>query len=526
MTEETTADGTLVRSATDPSARNGERLIVRQPELLLWNELVIDNFAGFGGASDGIERALGRPADIAINHDPQAIAAHKANHPLTDHYVEDVRQVDPRKACGDKPVGLVWLSPDCTHFSRAKGAVPVQKHIRGLAWVAVRWARSVKPRVIMVENVPEFQTWGPLMRDPRGGVDEDGRPNMVPNPKRAGSTFNKWVRQLESLGYEVEWRMLEACDYGAPTIRKRLFVVARCDGKPIEWPEITHGHVGNPHRTAAEIIEWDVPAPSIFDPERRPLAENTQRRIADGVQRYVIDSAQPFIVRHGHVHADGRNLTFRGQSLDKPLGTVCGTNDKHLVVPWLRKAGTDDSPAPLVASFILQQNGTPGKKGYMVGHEMTRPLGTVTGQNQKGLVTAFLVRFNGKPSAKKRTSEPIDKPLGTVTGRDRFALATVTIEGESYEIVDIGMRMLTPRELCRAQGFEDDYEIDDIVAPLMKRKRGKGGKRELVRCKKTGAVREGPLSKTAKIRMVGNSVSPNVAEALVAANIPRHELVA
>lgn len=253
-------------------------------------ELIVDNFAGGGGASTGIEMATGRPVDIAINHDPAAIAMHKVNHPYTKHYCENIWEVDPVKVCKGRPVGLAWFSPDCTHFSKAKGGKPVDKNIRGLAWVAVKWAKLVHPRVIILENVEEFKTWGPLKGN-------------YPDPERKGETFNQFVKALKRFGYKVDWRELRACDYGAPTIRKRFFMIARCDGQPIVWPEPTHGDPDGievrcgllkPWRTAAEIIDWSIPCPSIFE-RKRPLAEKTMRRIARGIKKFIIDNPNPYI---------------------------------------------------------------------------------------------------------------------------------------------------------------------------------------------------------------------------------------
>jgi DNA (cytosine-5)-methyltransferase 1 len=271
--------------------------------LPLAHELVIDLFAGGGGASTGIELALGRHVDIAVNHDAQAVNLHQANHPQTRHFVSDVFEVDPIAVTEGRPVGLLWASPDCKHFSKAKGGKPVSKRVRGLAWVVVKWAKLTKPRQIYLENVEEFKTWGPLAVDGR------------PCPERKGRTFQTWKRQLENLGYVVEHRELRACDYGAPTIRKRLYLIARCDGEPIVWPEPTHEKGLKPYRTAAECIDWSLACPSIFE-RVRPLAEATQRRIAHGVKRYVIDAAKPFIVPVTH------QGDWRVHSIDDPLRTI------------------------------------------------------------------------------------------------------------------------------------------------------------------------------------------------------------
>ncbi|WP_287497438.1 DNA cytosine methyltransferase [Pandoraea sp. CB10b_02] len=289
-------------------------------------ELIIDNFAGGGGASCGIELALGRHVDHAINHDPEAVAMHAMNHPQTEHHCESVWDVDPLVLTQGRPVGLAWFSPDCKHFSKAKGGKPRDKKIRGLAWVAMRWAALVRPRVIMLENVEEFRTWGPVLAD------------GSPCPRRKGDTFRSFVRQLEGLGYAVDHRELRACDYGAPTIRKRLFLIARCDSKPIVWPEPTHGApdsaavlagLRKPWRTAAECIDWSIPCPSIFE-RVKPLADATQRRIARGIRRYVIDSADPFIVKvnHGYDY-------FRGQAIGEPLQTITAKHGYGIVAPVL-----------------------------------------------------------------------------------------------------------------------------------------------------------------------------------------------
>ena len=331
-------------------------------------EIIVDNFAGGGGASTGIELAIGRSVDIAINHDENAIAMHKTNHPDTLHYCESVFDVDPSAATSGKPVGLAWFSPDCRHFSKAKGAKPVKKEIRGLAWIVLRWALAVRPRVMMLENVEEFKTWGPLL-------DEELRPD----PERAGETFEAFVGMLSTgiaanhpalaevceflaiephgqqaqqliagLGYEVDYRELRACDYGAPTIRKRFFMVMRCDGRKIHWPEATHGDPKSlevqsgklaPWRTAAECIDWNIPARSIFD-RKKPLAENTLKRIARGIQRFVIESASPFIVKCNHTTTKGGYDCFRGQSLLEPLQTITKKHGYALAVPHLTKFRT------------------------------------------------------------------------------------------------------------------------------------------------------------------------------------------
>lgn len=495
------------------------------------SEIIVDNFAGGGGASTGIEAAFGRPVDIAINHDREAVAMHDANHPHTLHYCQSIWRADPIEVAAGRPIGLAWFSPDCKHFSKAKGGKPVEKHIRDLAWVVVDWAKAVRPRVIMLENVEEFRDWGPLI------TTEDGR--QMPCPARKGLTFRRWVRELRALGYQVEWRELRACEYSgivlpvAPTIRKRLFVIARCDGLPIVWPAQTHGAGLIPYRTAAECIDWSIPCPSIFE-RSRPLAEATMRRIARGVMRYVVNAKQPFIVPMTHTGGD------RVHPIDEPLRTITTAQrgELALVSPQIVGVGgrmgqsrprggdepfqtvTSKGDAALVAAFLAQHN------TGVVGHDARSPISTLTSRGtQQGVVTAILSHAYtsntaggaGDPRRPMKTitaggghhalvaafltkyygtadSCGLAEPLHTVTSKDRFGLVTVEIAGEPYAIADIGMRMLTPRELFRAQGFPDSYIIDPVL----------DGK---------------PLTKTAQIRMCGNSVCPPIAEALVRANL-------
>lgn len=319
---------------------SNERMIIDlQP-----NELIIDNFAGGGGASLGIEQALGRYIDIAINHDAEALAMHTANHPHTRHFIESVWDVDPKKVCAGRPVGLAWFSPDCSHHSIARGSKPVDKKIRGLAWVVVRWARAVKPRVVALENVTEFSGWTNVIHavdtDGKPRYHKDGKPVMVPNPKRIGQTFRRWKRELEKLGYKVEHRELKAHEYGAPTIRKRLFIIARCDGQPIRWPDQTHGPGKLPYRTAAECIDFSIPAPSIFE-RKRSLAEGTMRRVAKGLKRYVLEAKEPFIVRTGHyiVGAGGPARAGEPRPVNAPMNTLLAKSDQRLMVPFLAGVG-------------------------------------------------------------------------------------------------------------------------------------------------------------------------------------------
>ena len=469
-------------------------------------ELIIDNFAGGGGASTGIEAAFGRPVDVAINHDPEALSMHAANHPHTAHYCESVWDVDPIEVTRNQPVGLVWLSPDCKHFSKAKGGKPVEKKIRGLAWVALRWAATVRPRVIMLENVEEFITWGPL--------GSDGRPC----PERKGKTFAAFVNALKRQGYAVDWKELRACDYGTPTIRKRLFLIARRDGLPIRWPEATHGSPTSeavrrgklkPWRTAAECIDWETPCPSIFE-RSRPLADATCRRIAKGIMRYVVGAAEPFIVKSGVVvehpflteHANGSNQ--RVFNINEPLRTQCAqVKGGHfaLVSAFLAKHYTGVVGAPMADPLhtitatdhhSLVTSNLVKLRGDNIGQPTDDPLRTISaGGTHFAEVRAFLVKYYGTDQ-----DPNLREPLHTITTKDRFGL--VTVKGEDYAIADIGMRMLSPRELYRCQGFPDNYIIGDNPEQGLS------------------------LTKTAQVRMVGNSVCPPLSQALVEANF-KHE---
>ncbi|EIX9177863.1 DNA cytosine methyltransferase [Klebsiella pneumoniae] len=604
------------------------------------SEIIVDNFAGGGGASTGIELAIGRSVDIAINHDPNAVAMHTTNHPGTLHYCESVYSVRPKVATAGRRVGLAWFSPDCRHFSKAKGAKPVEKAIRGLAWIVIRWALDVGPRVMMLENVEEFKTWGPLLAA-----------EMRPDPDRVGETFLSFVGMLTSgvpadhpallecceflelspdseqakrlitgLGYEVDYRELRACDYGAPTIRKRFFMVMRRDGKPIVWPEATHGDPKSPAvqagkltpwRTAAECIDWSIPAPSIFD-RKKPLAVNTLKRIARGIQIFVVDSDNPFIVKCNHTTTRGKYDCFRGQGLYSPIQTITKAHGYALAVPTLAPfmAGNGGSqyqakPRPLnkpvhtilkhsracvVAPVIARQFGASighradepsatitagggGKSqfvtatliqmgyGERVGQSprvlnLGKPLGTVTaGGNKFAVTTAFLAKHYGGNYTGPGVA--LDKPAHSVTTVDHHALVTshlvklrgtcrdgqrtdepmptitaggqhvgevsallaandyderradqvkeflnsfgvselVTIKGIVYRIVDIGMRMLQPHELYRAQGFPEWYIIDQDYRGVKYAK-----DKQVARC--------------------GNAVPPPFAEALVRANLP------
>lgn len=575
-------------------------------------ELIVDNFAGGGGASTGIELATGYSVDIAINHDPEAIKMHKANHPNTKHYCENVWAVDPVKACKGHPVALAWFSPDCKHFSKAKGGKPKDKNIRGLAWIACRWAGLVRPRVIMLENVEEFKTWGPLNR------------KHHPIKSKQGKTFEKFVQQLTDLGYEVQFRELVAADYGAPTMRKRFFMIARCDGKPIVWPEPTHGPADSeavkagllkPYVGAYTQLDFSLPCPSIFDTSEqikekygirtvRPLAQKTMDRIARGLKKFVLENPEPFIIqcnhggerrpndirepmptitgKHGYgivepymvqigqtgftkdrskdireplttivsknehcpiepklapymgtnttnhpggscedplhtittgnqqclisptliqYHSETAQGEVRGQGIDDPLMTVDGSNRYGLVTSFLHKyydggytgAGESlENPLPTVtaidhnsicAATLIQMN------NHCNGRNIAEPIPTITaGDGHFGEVRAFLIKYYGQG-----TGQDIKEPLDTVTARDRFGL--VTIKGVEYQIVDIGLRMLEPKELYGCQGFPDDYIIDRDY---------------------TGKT----YPRSEQVRRCGNAVCPPIPAAMVKANLP------
>ncbi|MES3284616.1 DNA cytosine methyltransferase [Klebsiella aerogenes] len=453
-------------------------------------EIIVDNFAGGGGASTGIELAIGRSVDIAINHDPNAVAMHTTNHPDTLHYCESVYSVRPKVATAGRRVGLAWFSPDCRHFSKAKGAKPVEKAIRGLAWIVIRWALDVGPRVMMLENVEEFKTWGPLLAA-----------EMRPDPERVGETFRAFVGMLTTgipvnhpalaecceflelspdsdqakrltggLGYDVDYRELRACDYGAPTIRKRFFMVMRRDGQPIVWPAATHGDPKSPSvisgklapwRTAAECIDWSIPAPSIFG-RKKPLAENTLRRIARGIQRFVIDSAEPFIVKCNHTTTKGQYDCFRGQELGAPLQTITKKLGYALAVPTLAPfmAGNGGSeyqakPRPLdkPAHTILKESRAcvvapviARQFGASIGHRADVPNATITagGGGKSQLVTPTLIQmgYGERPGQEPRVLQ-LDKPLGTVTaGGNKFATVSAFLAkhyGGNYTGPGVGL---------------------------------------------------------------------------------------
>lgn len=484
------------------------------------DEIIVDNFAGGGGASCGMEKATGRSVDVASNHDKAAVAMHEANHPDTLHYCEDIWSTDPRTVMPEKRVGLAWFSPDCTHHSKARGGKPREKKIRGLAWVVLRWAATRRPRVIMLENVEEFQDWGPL--------DKDGQPIK----SQKGRIFRTFVNALKRHGYQVEWRELRACDYGAPTIRKRFFLIARCDGRPIVWPEPTHGAPDTPEvkagkqkpwRTAAECIDWSIPVPSIFN-RKKPLADNTMRRIARGLVKFVIESKRPFIVQEDnvyHIIRDNKSMTAAfiakhfggnyagpGSSLNDPLSTITTTDHNALVTAFLTQYHTETTDtgvrgqaidSPLLTQDTSNRFGLVAAnlikfRGQNVGQPADEPLHTVTaGGNHHGLVYAFLTAYYGAS-----IGQELEQPLGTVTTHDRYGLVLVKIDDVLYEIADIGMRMLEPHELYAAQGFPSSYIINGYNV---------NGK---------------PVTKADQVARCGNSVPPVFSEALVRANLPEH----
>ena len=590
---------------------------MNSPQIDMLDEIIVDNFAGGGGASTGIELATGRPVTIAINHDPDAILMHKTNHPYTEHYQASVWDVDPCAVCRGRPVGLAWFSPDCKHFSKAKGGKPVDRNIRGLAWIVLRWAGTVRPRVIILENVEEFQTWGPVRRS-------------RPVKSKAGQTFHKWLSQLEALGYAVEWRELVAADYGAPTTRKRFFLIARCDGRPIVWPEPTHAPADSqevmegkkkPWRSAAEIIDWSLPCPSIFDTReairekyglsaQRPLRPNTMRRVIRGVDKFVINTPEPFLVVVNH--AGG----FRGQKTADPLQTVTAKHGYGVAKPVMapltmhnneNATGTGiTEPVNTITSSGAgghQMVITPAMIQYHTeqseqvrGQGVADPLMTIDASNRYGLAAASLVKYYGSDQHGQNAGDPLhtvtakdregvlaanlakfyggaytgdgskmSDPLHTVTAVDHNAMTathlvkmkgtnlggpmsepvqTITaggghfgvvttvvakaepgadlkhwpeirdllntycgyhlgpedvilfeIGGAVYFMADIGLRMLVPRELYRANGFPDDYKIARDY---------------------TGRV----YPKTKQVARCGNAVPPPFATALVRANLP------
>jgi DNA (cytosine-5)-methyltransferase 1 len=589
----------------------------------LFDEAFVDNFAGGGGASTGIELAIGRPVDFAINHDPAAILMHQTNHPWTEHLRDSVWNIDPKKICSGRKVGLAWFSPDCKHFSKAKGAALVDKKIRGLAWIVLKWAGIVRPRVIMVENVEEFVTWGPVRK---------GKPVK----KKTGQTFNKWKQQLTDLGYKIEYRNLVAADYGAPTTRKRFVLIARCDGKPIVWPERTHAPADSedvkngkykPWRSAAEIIDWSLPCPSIFETSEqikdkyglkalRPLKPNTLRRIARGVDKFVIKNQKPFIIPVGYGEKKGQKP--RVNDIDKPLGTVVGSVKHNVVDPILTPyalnhkfqnnpeelkhplsvitaVNSHEIVGPVLAPLTMHNHTNAG------GTHINDPVNTITTVGAQMLISPSLIQYYTEQSAKENRAYDFEKPIKTIDNSGRYGVAAahltqyfkgdhyhspeeplhtvtteiregvtlahitefkgqdigqradvplrtimtkdvlgsvytrlekitnnidfnywpevrkllneycgysiandeiliITIDGIDYFISDIGLRMLTPKELYAAQGFPEDYVIDHDY---------------------TGK----PYPKSQQVARCGNAVCPPMATALVKANMPEYCVV-
>lgn len=463
-------------------------------------EIIVDNFAGGGGASTGIEIATGRAVAIAINHDPAAILMHRTNHPYTEHLQASVWDVDPKAVCRGRPVGLAWFSPDCKHFSKAKGAALVDRKIRGLAWITLRWAAEVRPRVIILENVEEFQTWGPVRK---------GKPVK----KLAGTTFRKFINQLEALGYTVEFRELVAADFGAPTSRKRFYLVARCDGKPIVWPKPTHSKTGADGlpkwRSAAEIIDWSLPCPSVFASKAeimeryglkavRPLAKNTMRRVIRGVDKFTIRSGKPFIVPTGYGERKGQ--APRVHDMDAPVPTIVGTGKENLCRPLLAPVtvtntsnsvgGTVGAPVHTVTTAHVVKF-----KGDEVGTQPTGPLPTQTSSGVFAVCRAHLAKMRSGDDLGHwpEIRALLNEYCGYALAEDDVLL--LEIGGALYYIADIGLRMLSPRELYNAMGFPPDYIIDrDYMGNEYK--------------------------KSAQVARCGNAVCPPVASALVRANLP------
>ena len=404
-------------------------------------EIIVDNFAGGGGASTGIEIATGRLVALAVNHDPAAILMHRTNHPYTEHFQASVWDIDPKAVCRGRPVGLAWFSPDCKHFSKAKGAALVDRKIRGLAWITLRWAATVRPRVIILENVEEFQTWGPVRK---------GKPVK----KLAGTTFRKFIDQLTELGYTVEYRELIAADYGAPTSRKRFYLVARCDGKPIVWPEPTHSKTGADGlpkwRSAAEIIDWSLPCPSVFATKAeimdryglkavRPLAKNTMRRIIRGVDKFTLRSGKPFIVPTGYGERKGQ--APRVHDIDAPVPTIVGTGKENLCRPLLAPVtvtntsnsvgGTVGAPVHtvttagnqmLVTPFLAECNHSGGGHIAPVGDAHK----TITAKHTGGIVAPSLIQYHTEQTESVRASG-LGTPINTVDASNRYGLTCANL---------------------------------------------------------------------------------------------------
>lgn len=564
---------------------------------------IIDSFAGGGGASTGIEQALGRSPDYAINHNALALLLHERNHPNTIHLSENVYKIDPLDHLRGKHIGLAWFSPDCKHFSKAKGGKPVERNIRDLCWIIPGWIERIqksggKVDVVMMENVEEFKDYGPLIMTPRG---------LMPDPEKKGQSYRKWCKAIRKLGGKMESRELRGCDYGAPTIRKRLFIIIRFDGQPIVWPAPTHGRPDDPDVIAGRKLPWpivgdcidySIPCPSIFDTSdeikekhgvtaKRPLADNSMARVARGFDRFVLRSGRPYLVQVGYGERAGQ--APRCMSVEQPLGTVVAGSVKHaLVAPVLTYAqqgganrsvktpshtitasGKDQNA--VICAFMVQHNNDSRRAGWVnpgrpmdvplatvtqtgsqqqlvaayvardfgtsTGHSMLQPCGTVMpeGQGKTRLITPFLQSYYETGEGSRG-----DEPMRTATVKARHGLleaeidvppfsevqaararqvadfmrshglwderefVTLEIDGLTFVVVDIGMRMLTPRELYTAQGFPADYQID--------------GYYDRSQIGHNGGPVWVPFSKEVQISCVGNSVCPPVAKALVGAN--------
>ncbi len=462
-------------------------------QINFFDELIVDNFAGGGGASTGIELATGRVVDIAINHDPAAILMHQTNHPHTEHYQESVWNVDPIKLCRGKSVGLAWFSPDCKHFSKAKGKALVDKKIRGLAWIVLKWAGTVRPRVIILENVEEFITWGPVRK---------GKPVK----KKSGQTFEKWLSQLKALNYDVEYKELVAADYGTPTSRKRFFLVARCDGKPIVWPERTHAPANDvrvkngelkPYISAAEVIDWSIPCPSIFDSKQeildlyglksiRPLANNTMRRIARGLDKFVINNSKPFIIPIGYGERKGQ--LPRVHDIDSPLPTEVGTN-KHYICTPVMAPFVETNTTGSVGSLIDEPIHTITTAGnqllvtpFMAHHkfnntpqDINNPLSTITAVGAHELITPALIQYHSEQNDNEVRAYPLDEPLKTADGSNRFGLMspylTKYYSGDSVQRADVPMATVTPIDsenltACFLSKYFTGVDGAELNAPL------------------------------------------------------------
>lgn len=436
-------------------------------------EIDVVLFCGGGGSSTGMKWACGKAPDVAVNHNPASIRMHAANHPETHHDLASVWEVDPVKSAEGRHVRRLWLSPDCRHFSKAKGGKPVSPKVRTLAHVGITWAKKGRPDEIYLENVQEFEDWGPLQRtwNERKGIWE-----WMPIPERKGEYFKKYVGQLKRLGYHVEWKLLNAMDYGAPTDRERLILIARCDGESIVWPPKTHGPgTGNAYRTTRECIEWNVPTRTIFG-RKKQLAANTQRRLAEGLVRFALKPEEQqldFLTKfYGTAGA--------GATLDAPCPTITATGQHiGLVQAWIAKHYTG-----------------------VIGHGLDRPLGTITTTDHHSLCEAHsgagdterVVSWVMKYYGTSRAGVSLDAPCPTITTKHRMALAQAVVRIRDLQIVDVRMRMLTPRELARAMGFPDTFIL-------------------------TGTATE-------QVARIGNAVSPQMAKAVIAANMPRERTMA